>query len=66
MTKDEIIKGLDEQIESLDKLRAFLELLRPEELFAQIFIHGVMGFLLTAVDYLMVNLEEIKNRVRMS
>ena len=66
MTKDEIITGIDNQIESLETLKTFLELLRPEELFAQLYIHGVMGFLLTAVDYLAVNLEEIKNRVRMS
>jgi len=66
MTKDEIIAGIEEQQDALEKLRIFLELLRPEELFAQVFIHGVMGFLLTAVDYLTVNLTEIKNRVRIS
>ena len=66
MTKDEIIAGIDEQIASLKKLRDFLESLRPEELLIQMFVHGVMGFLLTAVDYLQMNLVEIQNRVRMS
>jgi len=66
MDKEEIIAGIDEQLEALEKLKVFLELLRPVEMFAQLFIHGVIGFLLTAVDYLTVNLVEIKNRVRMS
>ena len=66
MTKEGIISGIDEQLEVLENLRTFLELLRPENLVTQIFAHSVMGFLLTAVDYLKVNLEEIKNRVRMS
>ncbi|KKL23661.1 hypothetical protein LCGC14_2423170 [marine sediment metagenome] len=66
MTKDEIIAGIDEQLASLERLRNFLESLRPEELLIQTFVHGVMGFLVTAVDYLQVNLVEIKNKVRMS
>ena len=66
MTKDEIIAGIDEQVASLEKVRDFLESLRPEELLIQMFVHGVMGFLVTAVDYLQTNLIEIKNRVRMS
>ena len=66
MTKEEIIEEIQEQIESLKLLREFLERLKPEALVAKAFVHGVTGFLLTAVDYLHVNLEEIKNRVRMS
>jgi len=66
MTKQEVIDGIDEQLASLERLRNFLESLRPEELLIQTFVHGVMGFLVTAVDYLQVNLVEIKNKVRMS
>ncbi len=66
MDKDEIIDGIDQQLESLANVRVFLDLLRPEDLVTQIFAHSVMGFLITAVDYLQVNLNEIKNRVRMS
>ena len=66
MTKQEIIDGIDDQLASLERLRNFLESLRPEELLIQTFVHGIMGFLQTAVDYLIVNLEEIKNKVRMS
>ncbi len=66
MTKEEIIAGIDEQMEALERLRIFLMSLRPEDLIVQAFTHGVVGFLLTAVDYLSVNLEEVKNRVRMS
>ena len=66
MTKDEIIDGIDNQLECLERVRAFLDLLRPEDLVTQIFAHSVMGFLITAVDYLTVNLNEIKNKVRMS
>ena len=66
MTKDEIIAGIDQQTASLAELSEFLESLRPEDMVAQHFLHGAMGFLLTAVDYLSTNLEEIQNRVRMS
>ena len=66
MTKQEVIDGIDEQLASLERLRNFLESLRPEELLIQTFVHGVTGFLVTAVDYLQVNLVEIKNKVRMS
>ena len=66
MTKEEMMDGIEDQIEALELLRAFLERLKPEALVTQAFLHGVTGFLLTAVDYLVVNLEEIKNRVRMS
>ena len=66
MTKEEMIDGIQEQIEALELLRAFLERLKPEALIVKAYIHGVLGFLLTAVDYLVVNLEEMKNRVRMS
>ena len=66
MTKEEMIEGIQEQIEFLELLRAFLERLKPEALVTKAYLHGVTGFLLTAVDYLMVNLEEMKNRVRMS
>jgi len=66
MAKQELIDELNKWIDTLFELQTFLVLLKSESLVKHIFVHGVIGFLLTAVDYLAVNLEEIRNRVRMA
>jgi len=66
MTNKELIDELNKWIDTLFELQTFLIALKSESLIRHIFIHGVMGFLLTAVEYLAVNLEEIRNKVRMS
>lgn len=65
MSKEELIEKLDMQIDNLDELKDFLESLRTETLLVELFVHGAMGFLITAVDYLEVNLTEIRNKVQM-
>lgn len=66
MSKEELIEQLDIHIEKICEVKVFLESLRPETLLAEIFVHSVVGFLVTACDYLEVNLTEISNKVRMS
>ena len=65
MTKEELIPALEMWIDTLHELSVFLVELKSEPLVQSIFAHSVIGFLQTAVDYLQVNLEEIRNRVRM-
>lgn len=66
MSKEELIEKLEHWIVQVNGLRVFLYDLRSETLVTELFLHGAMGFLITACDYLSTNLEEIRNKIRMS
>ena len=66
MLKEEVIAEIEIHETALENLKVWFELIRPEERYEPIFEHGILTYLITGVDYLQVNLIEMKNRVRMS
>jgi len=66
MTDQEVIVGTEQWGRTLEDLKVFLTALTGQPVVKNMFAHSVAGFLITAVDYLQTNLDEIANRVRMS
>lgn len=66
MTNEEVIVGTEQWQRTLADLKVFLTVMTDTAVVKNMFTHSVAGFLITAVDYLQVNLQEIGNRARMS
>lgn len=66
MEKEELLEQFDDQIVNVGKVLLWLRGIHDDPLLSETFHKVVIGMLMTACDYLLSNLNEMRNKYQMS